>query len=132
MHAQVGDRLVVAGRFDGARARRAEIISVPAADGAPPYRVRWLDTGHESLIIPGADARVVSGPATSRDDHRQVGERHNCSTMTSRDDDPRTMELLTNPGRYFARARKKARAEIDRDIAATMLRSARGSESSEA
>jgi Domain of unknown function (DUF1918) len=132
MHAQVGDRLVVAGRFDGARARRAEIISVPAANGAPPYRVRWLDTGHESLIIPGADARIVSAAASSRHDHLEVRDRHNCSTMKSCDDDPRTTELLTNPGRYFARARKAARAEIDRDIAATMRRSARRSESSKA
>jgi hypothetical protein len=41
LHASVGDRLVV----------RHE-------DGSPPYLVRWADTGHVSLVFPGAEAFV--------------------------------------------------------------------------
>lgn len=60
MHAQVGDWLVVQSGTEERHARRAEILAVDAADGSPPYRVRWLDTGHEGLVFPGPDAQVVS------------------------------------------------------------------------
>nr|SBO96077.1 hypothetical protein BN4615_P5593 [Nonomuraea gerenzanensis] len=36
-------------------------MRVEHADGSPPYLVRWLDTGRESLVFPGRDARVVAG-----------------------------------------------------------------------
>jgi hypothetical protein len=125
MHAQAGDWLVVARRFDGTHARRGEIISVQAADGAPPYRVRWLDTGHESLIIPGADTRIVTAADASPEDRVPlliVEGNHSPSRMTSVDSDARATELLANPRRYFAQARKEAWAELDRDIAAKMRR----------
>lgn len=60
MRAHVGDWLVVEGSTQGTHARRAEILGVDARDGAPPYRVRWLDSGHEGLFFPGPDAHVVS------------------------------------------------------------------------
>jgi hypothetical protein len=31
---------------------------VHGADGAPPYVVRWSDSGRESLVFPGPDAYV--------------------------------------------------------------------------
>jgi Domain of unknown function (DUF1918) len=34
------------------------VIEVHGTDGAPPYRVRWLDNGHETLCFPGPDAHV--------------------------------------------------------------------------
>lgn len=58
MFAAVGDRLVVrAGHVDGVD-RDAEILEVHGADGAPPYVVRWSDSGHESLVFPGPDAYI--------------------------------------------------------------------------
>lgn len=60
MRAHAGDWLVVEGATEGTHARRAEILAVEAADGSPPYQVRWLDTGHEGLVYPGPDAHVVS------------------------------------------------------------------------
>jgi hypothetical protein len=53
-----GDRLVVRGHSLGAVRRDAEILEVLGADGAPPFRVRWQDDGHESEVFPGNDAYV--------------------------------------------------------------------------
>jgi Domain of unknown function (DUF1918) len=60
MRAHVGDWLIVEGSSEQMHARRAKILAVDSADGAPPYRVRWFDTGHEGLVFPGPDAHVVS------------------------------------------------------------------------
>lgn len=61
MHAQVGDRLHVHGTHVADHVRDAEILEVRGKDGTPPYVVRWLDTGHEALVFPGADAVIVPG-----------------------------------------------------------------------
>jgi hypothetical protein len=42
----------------GGPVREAEVLEVEHADGSPPYRVRWSDSGHESLFFPGPDAYV--------------------------------------------------------------------------
>ncbi|GAA2216200.1 hypothetical protein GCM10009850_116690 [Nonomuraea monospora] len=61
MNATVGDRLIVEGTY-GANARREGfVVGVEHADGSPPYLVRWLDNGRESLVYPGPDARIVPG-----------------------------------------------------------------------
>jgi hypothetical protein len=66
MRAKVGDRLVLEGTRVGDRRRRGVIVDVRNADGSPPYRVKWLDDGHEALVFPGADARIeASGPPVS-------------------------------------------------------------------
>ncbi len=58
MYARPGDRIVVRGiRLEGP-IRDGEIIEVEHEDGSPPYRVRWSDTGHESLFFPGPDTRI--------------------------------------------------------------------------
>jgi hypothetical protein len=58
MYAEKHDRLVIRNlRLDGPT-RDGEILEVLHADGSPPYRVRWSDDGHESLIYPGVDAYV--------------------------------------------------------------------------
>jgi hypothetical protein len=59
MHAQVGDRIVIVGHRVGEHERDGEILEVRGPDGAPPYVVRWDDTGHEGLFFPGSDARIV-------------------------------------------------------------------------
>jgi hypothetical protein len=61
MHAFIGDRIVVRSTHDGGPGRDGEIIEVERANGRPPYRVRWHDTGHVSLFFPGPDAYVDRG-----------------------------------------------------------------------
>ncbi|RCV59790.1 DUF1918 domain-containing protein [Marinitenerispora sediminis] len=57
MRARVGDLLVVETTRAETRRRTAVVIEA-TGDGAPPYRVRWSDDGHEALVYPGADAHV--------------------------------------------------------------------------
>ena len=58
MRAAVGDRLVIKGHHLGEPDRDAEVMEVHGEDGAPPWRVRWSDDGHEGLFFPGSDAMV--------------------------------------------------------------------------
>jgi hypothetical protein len=58
MRAAVGDRLVVMNLHLGQPVREGEILEVHGSDGGPPYKVRWSDGEHESLVYPGPDARV--------------------------------------------------------------------------
>jgi hypothetical protein len=53
-----GDRLVVRSHHVGEPERDAEILEVLGEHGRPPFRVRWQDTGHESVVFPGSDAIV--------------------------------------------------------------------------
>ncbi|HEU5267445.1 MAG TPA: DUF1918 domain-containing protein [Jatrophihabitans sp.] len=71
MHAQVGDWLVVNSATDSAHARHAEIIGV-SDDGGPPFRIRWVDTGRETLMFPGPDAEVVTAEQLAERDRRQL------------------------------------------------------------
>lgn len=56
--ALVGDRLVIHGHRQGEPARDAEVIEVLGENGEPPFRVRWEEDGHVSLLFPGSDATV--------------------------------------------------------------------------
>lgn len=58
MYASVGDMLVVRSHHVGEGDRDAEILEVHGALGAPPYIVRWSDTGHEALVFPGPDSMI--------------------------------------------------------------------------
>lgn len=58
MHASVGDKIVIKGHRIGEPGRDCAVLEVSDPDGGPPYRVRWGDTGHESLFFPGSDATV--------------------------------------------------------------------------
>jgi hypothetical protein len=60
MHAKPGDWLVVEIAGTEHRTRRAMIEEVSSPDGAPPFRVRWLDTGGEGFVLPGSDGRVLT------------------------------------------------------------------------
>jgi uncharacterized protein DUF1918 len=53
MRAQVGDRL----RVDGDRI--GIVVGVPAADGSPPYIIKWLKDGHIAMVLPDQYARIV-------------------------------------------------------------------------
>lgn len=58
MKAQVGEWLVIEGGTAEDHRRTGRIVEVRSADGAPPYLVRWLDDGHETLVFPGPNAHV--------------------------------------------------------------------------
>lgn len=58
MKAAVGDRIVVRAAHVDEPNRDGEILEVRGPDGAPPFLVRWSDTGHEGLYFPGADAVI--------------------------------------------------------------------------
>lgn len=62
LRADVGDRLIVRHHHLGERDRDAEILEVLGPDGQPPYRVRWSDDGHESILRPGTDVVVEHFP----------------------------------------------------------------------
>jgi hypothetical protein len=59
MQAEVGDRVVIPGRHVGEAERIGEVLDCRGENGGPPYLVRWSD-GHEALLYPGAEARVVN------------------------------------------------------------------------
>lgn len=59
VQANVGDRIVIRGHSSGETDRDCEVLEARGANGAPPYKVRWGDTGHESLFFPGSDATVT-------------------------------------------------------------------------
>lgn len=62
MKARVGDSLVIEGRTLDDPRRQGEIVQVPHPDGSPPYRVRWPEDDHESLVFPGPGAHVEPHP----------------------------------------------------------------------
>jgi Domain of unknown function (DUF1918) len=64
MKGKVGDRLVEEGVHVGDARRVGIITALRHDDGSPPYTVRWLDTGHESLVYPGPDARIEPAHTT--------------------------------------------------------------------
>jgi Domain of unknown function (DUF1918) len=51
MKAAVGDRIVIAANRADGPVRDGEILAVDP-DGNPPFRVRWSDTGRETLFYP--------------------------------------------------------------------------------
>jgi hypothetical protein len=57
MKAAVGDRIVIAANRSDGPIRDGEVLSV-GADGGGSFRVRWSDSGHETLFSPGPDAHV--------------------------------------------------------------------------
>ena len=58
MRAAVGDRIVTASGVVGGAVRDGVVTECPHDDGSPPYRVKWSDTGEETLVFPGADTYV--------------------------------------------------------------------------
>jgi hypothetical protein len=65
MYARKGDRIVIRSQHLDGPVRDAEVLEVEHADGTPPYRIRWSDTGHEALFFPGPDAYVDHGERSS-------------------------------------------------------------------
>ncbi|CAA9252014.1 MAG: hypothetical protein AVDCRST_MAG52-2109, partial [uncultured Blastococcus sp.] len=42
--------------------RRGEVVGLVHEDGSPPFRVRWVEDGHETLVVPGPEAHIESHP----------------------------------------------------------------------
>jgi hypothetical protein len=59
MHAEVGDRIVVASLLAERRDRVGQVLEVRKTDGSPPYLVRWFDDGHEELFFPEPNALIL-------------------------------------------------------------------------
>lgn len=62
MRAKVGDWLVVEGRTLDAHRRQGMVVGTAHQDGSPPFRVRWVEDDHESLFVPGPEARIEPHP----------------------------------------------------------------------
>lgn len=58
MFARVGDRIEVDKTHSAEGRRAGRVVAVRHSDGGPPYEVRWLDDGRQSLIFPGTEARI--------------------------------------------------------------------------
>ena len=58
MQGAVGDKIIVKGHHVADPDREAVILAVEGDHGAPPYRVRWCDDGHEGIFFPGSDAAI--------------------------------------------------------------------------
>ncbi|MCE3555158.1 DUF1918 domain-containing protein [Pseudonocardia sp. RS11V-5] len=63
MRARIGDWLIVPPAPHESHGRRGQIVGLVHPDGSPPYRVRWLDDDHESLVFPPPDAHLERHPA---------------------------------------------------------------------
>jgi hypothetical protein len=58
MEAKVGDELLIEGHRVGEPTRTGEIIEIRGEHGAPPYLVKWDDSGRSTLLFPGTDCIV--------------------------------------------------------------------------
>lgn len=67
MKAHAGDKLIISGHQVGEPRRVGQVVEVRGEDGAPPYRVRWDEDGHTTLLFPGPDCSIepVGDHATS-------------------------------------------------------------------
>lgn len=63
MNAHVGDRIVLESTY-ASRQRVAVITELRREDGRPPYLVRWLEDGRETLLFPGPHSRIEPGTST--------------------------------------------------------------------
>ena len=58
MQATAGDRIIVRSVHVGEHDRDGEVLEVRGENGAPPYLVRWSDTGHDGLFFPGPETVI--------------------------------------------------------------------------
>lgn len=88
MRAHTGDWLIVKGRTDSSAARRAMVLEAHGPDGSAPFFVRWIDSGHETLLFPGPDAVLVTAAEQAEQD-RATGRRIDLvqSALESKQDD---------------------------------------------
>jgi hypothetical protein len=110
MRAQVGDRLLV----EGDEARMGLIISVPQADGSPPYIVKWLSNGHIAAVSPGMFARLIpAGHPAGTAPVQLAGPAHGSESFAtgSRDLGPALAQVAATIVEMTWRARPRSRSE---------------------
>lgn len=71
MKAAVGDRIITASGVVGGVVRDGVVTECPHDDGSPPYRVKWSDTGEETLVYPGSDTIVDAQVEAGSDEWRE-------------------------------------------------------------
>lgn len=60
MKAAPGNWLMIEGTHLNDPKRHGQILEVRGTDGAPPYLVRWDDTGTETVVIPTTGAHILT------------------------------------------------------------------------
>lgn len=60
MKASPGDWLMIEGTHLNDPKRHGRIVEVRGTNGAPPYVVKWDDTGAETIVIPTSGAHVLT------------------------------------------------------------------------
>jgi hypothetical protein len=73
MRAHVGDWLIVPPEPGHPGGRRGRVVALLHPDGTLPFRVRWLDDDHESLVVPPPDARLRCPPPDATTSTRRWG-----------------------------------------------------------
>jgi hypothetical protein len=68
MRVAAGDLLLIKGRYAGESDLRVKVVETNGANGAPPWRVRWGEEGHEGLLFPGPEAAIEYAQGR-RDEH---------------------------------------------------------------
>ena len=71
MKAHPGDWIIMHSHTDGGPVRKAEIIAT-GADGEPPYTVRWIEDGRETVVFPGPDAQVQTAEEQAAHDRAET------------------------------------------------------------
>lgn len=66
MKAAPGNWLMIEGTHLNDPKRHGQILEVRGTDGAPPYVVRWDDTGTETVVIPTTGAHVLTAEEMQR------------------------------------------------------------------
>lgn len=75
MQAHVGDWIELPEGPGHPRPRRGLIVGVNHGDGTPPYRVRWLDDEHESVLFPPPDVHIRHPTPATRGSGGEGGAR---------------------------------------------------------
>ena len=114
MRAAIGDRIVIRAHRIGEHDRDAEVLDT-GPNGAPPFRVKWDDTGHEGLFFPSVDAYVrqahafiTNPPAGTETARRRNGDTlfyhaaSNTFAVATSDGAPRTMFKPDEGAAYWA------------------------------
>jgi len=66
VRAKRGDRIIVESGVIGGARHVGLVVGLLHEDGAPPYRVRWMDNDHEGLYFPGANAHIEHRAGSAR------------------------------------------------------------------
>jgi len=74
----VGDQLVVGADRVGI------VVGVPAADGSPPYIIKWQKDGHIAMVLPDQYSRIIpAGERVAAWEQAAAGEQAAGEPVTS-------------------------------------------------